>query len=220
MPIRLQCENCGAELEAPDSAAGKTRPCPNCGEPVVVPAQPAAAAPPSAEQPAEATVQPTETEADAQQQPPDEQGDGLGKFYGAEGTGASPLRWVLALIFFVIGVVFCVFIIARSGGDGGGIIPPVRVGDIEGFTAETREIYMSALTAAREGRTTDAGKLYRKVLDRLERLPPATATAFGIENIREEYEALKTGGAQQQPQSGVGSQQAPARAPADDAQRQ
>jgi|GEM_PF-4284957 len=210
MPIRLQCENCGAELEAPDSAAGKTRPCPNCGEPIVVPAQPDAASSPPVEQPAEApppTAEPDVPEADAQQQPQDEQGDGLGKFYGGD-TGTSPLRWILALIFFVIGAVFCVFIIARSGGEHGGIIPPVRLGNIEKFTEKTHELYTKALTATREGETKQAIRLYRKVLDRLERLPTATATTFGIEQVREEYEALKAGGAQQQPQPESGADEA------------
>ena len=37
MPISFTCEFCGKRLKAPDSAAGKTSKCPQCGKPVTCP---------------------------------------------------------------------------------------------------------------------------------------------------------------------------------------
>jgi RsiW-degrading membrane proteinase PrsW (M82 family)/DNA-directed RNA polymerase subunit RPC12/RpoP len=37
MPISFPCGECGKRLKAPDELAGKRRPCPNCGHPVLVP---------------------------------------------------------------------------------------------------------------------------------------------------------------------------------------
>ncbi len=39
MPISCQCPACGKRLKAPDSAAGKRARCPQCGEPVPIPAE-------------------------------------------------------------------------------------------------------------------------------------------------------------------------------------
>ncbi|MDR3636857.1 MAG: hypothetical protein P4L84_23835 [Isosphaeraceae bacterium] len=50
MPISFSCKFCGKRLKAPDSAAGKTSKCPQCGKPVTCP-EPVYDAEPVAEQP-------------------------------------------------------------------------------------------------------------------------------------------------------------------------
>ncbi len=39
MPISCECPSCGKRLKAPDSAAGKRAKCPQCGNPVTIPAE-------------------------------------------------------------------------------------------------------------------------------------------------------------------------------------
>lgn len=39
MPISCECPSCGKRLKAPDSAAGKRAKCPQCGNPVEIPAE-------------------------------------------------------------------------------------------------------------------------------------------------------------------------------------
>lgn len=39
-PLRCQCASCGARIKAPARMLGLTRPCPRCGQPVVVQPQP------------------------------------------------------------------------------------------------------------------------------------------------------------------------------------
>lgn len=50
MPISFDCKFCGKRLKAPDSAAGKTSKCPQCGKPVTCP-EPVYDAEPVADQP-------------------------------------------------------------------------------------------------------------------------------------------------------------------------
>src|SRR5690349_20424326 len=50
MPISFSCKFCGKRLKAPDSAAGKTSKCPQCGKPVTCP-EPVYDAEPVHEQP-------------------------------------------------------------------------------------------------------------------------------------------------------------------------
>jgi DNA-directed RNA polymerase subunit RPC12/RpoP len=40
MPFKFQCAHCGAPIKAPDTHAGQTLPCPKCGQPVLVMADP------------------------------------------------------------------------------------------------------------------------------------------------------------------------------------
>jgi len=208
MPISLRCTHCGARLEAPDSTAGKTKSCPKCGEPIVIPsgaaaesAPPADGAPPAPDTPPEVSPEPAEPEDDAAEHPAEEESSDLGAYYAGQAGGASSLRWLLAFIFFVIGVGFCVFIIARSGTDGAGVLSTRPISNMKQFCAETYELYVEAGAKAKEGKKKEAIKLYQQVLECLERLPPDTAANMGLDLIRDDLETLKASPATDQPPS-------------------
>ncbi len=60
MSIDVKCPNCGSELEAPDSAAGKAVKCPDCGTRIAVPPSEEAIQAPPARPPAERGARPEE----------------------------------------------------------------------------------------------------------------------------------------------------------------
>lgn len=201
MPIRIQCEHCGVQLQTPDTDAGKTGPCPKCGKPLTIPPLPPPEGP--AQAPQLANHLPDVAEAappDLSPMEEDEQDDGLGKFYGGEETSGSPLRWLLALVFFVVAMGFLILIIQRDKDE---TLPSQRdsaIPDLDELCQETSKLYGEARKAAAEGNVEEAIALYEEVLRKLEKVPEETAKRlFDRDGIREGLKALKAGGTQQPP---------------------
>lgn len=67
MPIRLECHDCGRNLQVKDAAAGRRVKCPDCGSPVRIPDRPAVTAGPGQKRRQKAT---------SRQRPQPAEGDG------------------------------------------------------------------------------------------------------------------------------------------------
>ncbi len=217
MPIRLECRHCSTQLEAADSAVGKALACPKCGSPLQVPAPEDGASQQAAEGPAgggaipDTPAQPAEDEQAEDDQTQADEPEQAAAFESAVDSGGSSFVWFFALILLVVGVGAYMFFSRDSEDED-----PVDVGGwgrVSSVSVEkTNRLYKEALAKVSAGDKKGAIELYEKVIDQLEKLPPATARNCGLKSIRAQLEALKTGktvGDQQPPEEPGRTEQPP-----------
>ena len=223
MPYRIRCSNCGASLEANDSAIGKTLPCPKCGKPLAISAssaehdQPpstggvaAAAANAGDDASAEFDVQPADA-AEPSETDGDE-GRQAEWYHGEEEkTQGSLIMWLILLLVCVAGGA-AIFLIAGGRKDESDQAAFTKaVDNLDEFTRETKKLHDEARSLAADGKIEEAIEAYDGVLSRLGRLPMSAAKTFGYEGIQKELDALKANAADDAPAAAEGD--APSEAP-------
>lgn len=207
MPFRIRCSNCGASLEANDSAMGKTLPCPKCGKQLVISAQSAAhdQSPPTggvaaaaANSGDDATDEPDFQLADATEpsETDDDEGRPVEWYHGEEEkTAGSFVMWLILLLVCVAGGAAIFLIAGGRKGESDQAAFTKAVDNLDEFTRETKKLYDEARSLAADGKIEEAIEAYDGVLSRLGRLPMSAAKTFGYEGIQKELDALKANAA-------------------------
>ena len=185
MPIEVGCPACGAMLRARDTDAGKTKTCPKCRKPVIVPGEyqgdfsdlEPVPAPAPAEQTEQAEQPPSEPvaepAAEAERKP-----------------GAA--KWIAALVLLGLAVGICAFFAPRGPSLSK---DETSVGShmAAAIREECRQLSEKATAAASEGRKDEAIELYTKLIAKVEEMDEVTARNFGLKDFRQKLRALQTG---------------------------
>lgn len=208
MSIMVQCVHCGAKLKARDTDAGKRKACPKCGKPIKVPEARGIAVPPPAPAavPEPAPVRPAAGTPEAAQAPEDGEPNvsfdapedeaaapatGNSTYQSGDQPPQSPVKWILALVLFLLGVGFCAFVLSNKSPEDKAKELEGKVAIDENIVKQNRLLYENANKAKLAGNKEEAIKFYRQLVANLEKLPKGQAA--GLQTMRLELKALETG---------------------------
>jgi len=192
MSILVQCTFCGATLRARDSDSGKTKTCPKCGKPVLVPGELAEEALPEPEPDSEQAAAAEEAEQEAPAEAPSQAEQEPPASAPVQAGSLAYLKWIAALVLLGVGVGLCVRFLphktdSEKAEEGSG----VQFSEEE--LKQYRLLSSKAVEEEGKGNKEEAIRLYGDLIAKLEEMDSRQAETFGLKLFRQKLRALQTG---------------------------